>query len=1597
MTTTHNYSILSNWAIENWERLDEKKKKILDSIKMDLLETLKEDNVVNRNILADKLSKNRYSNWVSTGHGVPWGVIELNDSVSIDFSKKSIQNRYKWIFSDYDKALSLEPEEVRRKELDSIDTRFAEMLILDSWNFIEFRDDESFENDKNAEEESLIAYNELNKLRKYKRKIERIRKTDKNWDFYVIKWTDDQIKIIKERFEEELKKEGTPENEGDAPENEGDAPENGGDIPENRGDTPENDGETPDTEKEDKKENEDLDELRRKQEELEEKLRRNEKDNEELRNTIRELIEKLNKKEDTKDEEDGESHDDESHEDESHDEEDDDFFNDIDDIDDAEALDENPNYILRSVIVEQVVRIRSSNWYPEWTVEIRGESINIEEFEFYEELKQEYIDAKWDAEKLAQLDKEFAELIILFSPKGADFKDRYYIKLTEDELEDGLVVTNERLARYGITYNVTEYFEKIVEREVIRERKIVRKIETVITELETSIKELTRIIDIEKSSKEVILEEIVKRKSLLKILLRRQRKLLLLLTGNKNGEEIKKLRDKESKLQKEYEDLLAEKKKQEELKGKIVAVKKKIAELENDDEKKKIAENIEKKEKEISEIEEEIKKLQKRKWFIKDQLELNDLGLSPDRIAGYNEELKDIDNQIAGYQADIEKLNEDIKALKEQLEKDESEELKKLRDELKDLEGQLAWMDPDIDEKLKKKEEELDEIKKQIKKLEQAWGDNEIQAQLIALIEEQEELIRELETLERLVIVATTEEEKIRIREQIRIINKKITIISKRITEYEHEIQIYKERVTTRRYRIYQAAQATPVPVPSQGLQLNSVISDMWTDVFEEKAALKVEEQLKQEYKNLWTWDVFGRLALFLGRWRKRRRMMNREKNNIANTAFLTDPTYAALNEQSQNAADRHAHELATGMVAINRITTVHNPQVDQLCKDYLDGIVTDAQFQTQFNGIVAADPNIQNALNGQNITHIGSNILLRLNEQRDLNNLIENLDNELAAYIANPTNGRMNNMQNMVEAYIRNYQKTPAFMTDFEDFVWGDLNARNKLKRFLAQQKAVMKMQVKNLIMNIDIINKWKSAYQIDNTDREKGWKFKVWKFMDKHPWGTAIGSIVLGVWLWAATAWVGAVAWAAITTGVFGAYVGTTNAIKKWTHHTKEQNTHEKNVVTDYRNEQQKIQQWQNDALNGSWWRKYKAKRQLALYDQTTQENIQLTKQIEEYITNLSSKTWPLTPQEDNFMRCNLIEGWARLKYYREMWHNFLASENVDSTEKDMMRLEKAITLWLQKINETTTSIENTMTATNGLGANITYDVIRNDLKASYDKSLIQFKRERRNLALKYGIGTAAVSIGTALGLQYLTGTGVFAKWTAPVAPTTTSHSWWTDNFALWRDEVLLPGDIWYTANPSGIHDSTVAALTGAPKWSTVTFTYGVWTDATPVIPWRLTSMDLWSKLSSVGADINSMSWLTTAQKWAFLSELSSLSHSWFTNNNLASMRAAEYLQHCAQAMSDCAATNPDVSTYIPAFSRTLGASGWTYNSLAERFMTWAIDITTPGKPWTDPVKRWRWLMWVPLFFNTFKDRKGIDDTTDQKWNNQNAQQQQQQPNNP
>lgn len=65
------------------------------------------------------------------------------------------------------------------------------------------------------------------------------------------------------------------------------------------------------------------------------------------------------------------------------------------------------------------------------------------------------------------------------------------------------------------------------------------------------------------------------------------------------------------------------------------------------------------------------------------------------------------------------------------------------------------------------------------------------------------------------------------------------------------------------------------------------------------------------------------------------------------------------------------------------------------------------------------------------------------------------------------------------------------------------------------------MKMQATNIKMNIDILVKGKSAYQIDNKDRQKGRAYKTGKFLDKLPrWVQTAGFVGISVGTGIATA---------------------------------------------------------------------------------------------------------------------------------------------------------------------------------------------------------------------------------------------------------------------------------------------------------------------------------------------------------------------------------------------------------------------------------------------------------------------------------------------
>jgi hypothetical protein len=118
------------------------------------------------------------------------------------------------------------------------------------------------------------------------------------------------------------------------------------------------------------------------------------------------------------------------------------------------------------------------------------------------------------------------------------------------------------------------------------------------------------------------------------------------------------------------------------------------------------------------------------------------------------------------------------------------------------------------------------------------------------IIQEQEELYKELEELEHKLTIEKSEVIKSEIETQIRIIQEKLTTINKKITEFTNITKTYKETITQYKYRVYRVR---PISVPDwkESFEMTAVLSDMGTDVFREKASLKVEEDLKAYYKSL--------------------------------------------------------------------------------------------------------------------------------------------------------------------------------------------------------------------------------------------------------------------------------------------------------------------------------------------------------------------------------------------------------------------------------------------------------------------------------------------------------------------------------------------------------------------------------------------------------------------------------------------------------------------------------------------------------------------------------------------------------------------------
>ena len=738
-------------------------------------------------------------------------------------------------------------------------------------------------------------------------------------------------------------------------------------------------------------------------------------------------------------------------------------------------------------------------------------------------------------------------------------------------------------------------------------------------------------------------------------------------------------------------------------------------------------------------------------------------------------------------------------------------------------------------------------------------------------------------------------------------------------------------------------------PADDYEFDLTASLSDV-ENIHLENARYKAEEQIKEKYRKLNKSNVVTKFAwkvtLFLWRGLTRKKLIQEEMKKAKNKPFGDD---AAVNLELGKGVNRQ--ELESFFQEKNaQVVFKDIPELKQLSIDFIKGKVSEGDFQTQFNTIVKNQNRQERQKNWiKNINYLGTNILEKLKFEKAQLELVNELAERLDQW-ADTTE-----VQTKIEDFLKNYQKNPDFLKEIK----ADLAARNitNIKGYFKLEKARRAMALKNLKikMELKLFTDKKPAYQINNSDREKWWIYELGKKIDKLPrWAQTLGFTGTGV-LVALTGgalglWV--VGTSALTTGTVAGMTGFKNFIKKWTHYTKEQNTHEKNMTRNLSNELAKIKKRKQDSLlkgAKNWYRSYRAGRQLNLYNNATQDFFG-TKEISKKLLDFWATLNIPSDAEKAEILSTLVDAKARLEAYYETGHNFLASEDLAHIESDMNELHMAIDMVCKKLDLKYAEIDSETTKKN--------------LISDYNNSFSVFKKQRAKLARKYGLATGAASFVAATVTQWRMGTGMFSHEAVPWSTISKPNISGKEYFGLGGTEL---GD---TDNWGGqIHDGVKNAFHGLADNTTVNIHYGAGTDATQVLPGSkfLDASVYHDKLREVSDEIKTLS-LTDPQKTAFIKQLEDQPWKadwtkWFTSDYLHGQRCAKWLLETARGLAHSG------SNLVPEFSydSAMNIAGNQAHNQAERFFNVNMEVVEhiPGKAGSG--RSW----WVPItgFANTFK----------------------------
>jgi hypothetical protein len=255
--------------------------------------------------------------------------------------------------------------------------------------------------------------------------------------------------------------------------------------------------------------------------------------------------------------------------------------------------------------------------------------------------------------------------------------------------------------------------------------------------------------------------------------------------------------------------------------------------------------------------------------------------------------------------------------------------------------------------------------------------------------------------------------------------------------------------------------------------EISATISNV-KHVHQENANYEAEEKNREEYeklgkislKDISTWKPWDRLKTSL--LRSARRKKEREKY-MASAKKTIDLTRSEV----VNASDRHEKEFADAEWKQNieqKIVNHQNPQVDLLCQEYLTSAMGDRDFETKFNMILRNDPAVIGIIGANNLDFLGSNILLKLKTARAERTMLNQIEKAL-------TDNLVGDQFTQVVSKIANeyFTETQKNYPEYIKKMLSTPDAISEHKNFIANKKALLKIQTKTLKIKLQLLDNTK------------------------------------------------------------------------------------------------------------------------------------------------------------------------------------------------------------------------------------------------------------------------------------------------------------------------------------------------------------------------------------------------------------------------------------------------------------------------------------------------------------------------------------------